>query len=381
MSRRHQIQRQWEIVRYLEAGGALTLADLAELIRIPKDPGDPAGEPGGGEGLPRRWSQGTLRRDLEDLIEAGFPIIKQHQGGVRWRFPEGFRNTIPGPFPFSELMALYYARRVFDAFRETPFRQTFQSLLITLEKLLPASTRAFLDHIDQHFGPYLPAVKSLSAHQQILEEAGKAVDDRRCVEILARLRGRQRAAWCRFDPYGIWFQMGQTMLMGYLHETGSLALLPLESIGELRPTRDVFQLPLDIDFRSILTEQEADFGFKAALGKPVVVRCLGEAATRVREAMDRGWLPGATMDGIEEAQVDELEPSNGGASVPETGNEGMVIHFKAADMGSVRDWILSLGGGAEVLSPPDLRRAVVKEIRAAQASYEFDPSVKDPSDD
>ena len=26
MSRRHQIQRQWEIVRYLEAGGALTLA-------------------------------------------------------------------------------------------------------------------------------------------------------------------------------------------------------------------------------------------------------------------------------------------------------------------------------------------------------------------
>ena len=333
------------------------------------------------KGSPKQWSQGTLRRDLEDLIEVGFPILKQNQGGVRWRFPEGFRNTIPGPFPFSELMALYYARRVFDAFRETPFQQTFQSLLITLEKLLPAPTRAFLDHIDQHFGPYLPAVKSLSIHHQILEEAGKAADDHRCVEILALPRRRQRVSWFRFDPYGIWFHMGQTMIMGYLHETKSLELLPLDSIREIKPTRDYFQLPLEIDFHSILVGASSDLSSEAAFGDPIVVRCVGEAIDRVQEAMDRGWLQGATIDGTEEKQAVGLETSSRGNSIPQGKNTEVVVRFKASDMKPIRFWILSLGGGAEVLSPVELRRAVANELRSAQASYEVELPGKDlPSD-
>jgi predicted DNA-binding transcriptional regulator YafY len=372
VSRRHQIQRQWEIVRYLEAGGALTLADLAQLIRIPEDQNDQADEPGRVKGAPKQWSQGTLRRDLEDLIEVGFPILKQNQGGVRWRFPEGFRNTIPGPFPFSELMALYYARKVFDAFRETPFRQTFQSLLITLEKLLPAPTRAFLDHIDHHFGPYLPAVKSLSIHHQILEEAGKAADDRRCVEILTLPRGRQRVSWFRFDPYGIWFHMGQTMLMGYLHETKSLELLPLESIREIRPTRDYFQLPLEIDFHSILVGTSSDLSAETAFGDPVVLRCVGGAVNRVREAVDHGWLQGATIDGAEETRTASLEMSNRGDGVSQGEKAEVIVRFKASDMKSVRFWILSLGRGAEVLSPMELRRAVATELRSAQVPYEVE---------
>jgi predicted DNA-binding transcriptional regulator YafY len=371
VSRRHQIQRQWEIVRYLEAGGALTLADLAELIRPSDDRSD--GRAGSGEGGPRRWSQGTIRRDLEDLIQAGFPILKQEQGGVRWRFPEGYRNTIPGPFPLSELMALYYARRVFDAFRETPFRRTFQSFLITLEKLLPAPVRDFLDRLDQHFGPYLPAVKSLALHQEVLEEMTRAADERRCVEVRVLPSGRRRASWRRMDPYGVWHQLGRTLLMGYLHETRSLELLPLESIREVRATKDVFQLPLDIDFQSVLTGRLAGPSGAPSPGGEVLVRCSGDAVERVREAIERGWLPGISLESPEPSGR-AGDPAGSGS-----GEEGAsLVRLSASDLNSIRAWVLSLGGGAEVVSPEELRRAVARELREAQGHYRPESRREEP---
>ncbi|MEE8110565.1 MAG: WYL domain-containing protein [bacterium] len=347
MSRRHQIQRQWEIVRYLEAGGTPTLADLADVIHIPET----------GEGEPREWSESTLRRDLEDLVRAGFPILKHIQKGVRWRFPQGYRNSIPGPFLLSELMALYYARKAFDAFRETPFRPTFQSLLNTAEKLLPAPLREFLDRIDRRFGPYLPSMKSLAAHQHVLDEAALAADERRCVELLVQLPGRRRASWRRIDPYGVWYHLGRTLLMGYVHETRAIELFPLESVREVRATEDVFQLPLEIDFRSVVAGRGEGFGGVGGEGQEVLIRCSGEAAVRVREAMELGWLPGVSS---EVSGGDE--PS---AGAPEGGEE--VVRFPAADLRPVRAWVLSLGGGAEVVSPPELRQAVEKELRQAQA--------------
>ncbi|MFQ5693917.1 MAG: helix-turn-helix transcriptional regulator, partial [Nitrospinota bacterium] len=279
MSRRHQIQRQWEIVRYLETGAAPTLGDLADVV---SPPGAEAREAG------RKWSESTLRRDLEDLIEAGFPILRQRQGGVRWRFPEGFRNAVPGPFRLTELMALHYARAEFDAFRETPFDRTFRSLLETAERYLPAAMREFLDRIDRVFRPYWPSLKSLAAHQRVLEEVAQAVDERRCLEVLYLPAGRRRAAWRRMDPYGVWYHLGRTLLMAYHHETRTLDLVPVESIREVRKTKDVFQLPLEIDFRSVLMGKGEALAGAGGGGPEVVVRCVGEAAVRVREAIGLG---------------------------------------------------------------------------------------------
>ncbi|MFQ5913201.1 MAG: helix-turn-helix transcriptional regulator [Nitrospinota bacterium] len=347
MSRRHQIQRQWEIFRYLEAGGTPTLADLAEVMRLSEE----------GKGQPRQWSESTLRRDIEDLVQAGFPIVRQTRGGVRWCFPKGYRTAIPGPFLPSELMALYYARKALDAFRETPFRRSMESFLNTVEKLLPAPMREFLDRIDRRFVPYLPSMKALAAHQSVLEEVVGAADELRCVELLVQLPGRHRASWRRVDPYGVWFHLGRTLLMGYLHETGRIELLPLESIQEVRTTQDVFQLPLEIDFQSVMARKGEGFDRGAGAGREVVVRCSGEARVQIWEAVNLGWIPGASLG--------PPDPSG-----KESGNGEEVLRFSATDLSSVRAWVLSLGGGAEVLSPPELRRAVAKEVRQAQELYQ-----------
>lgn len=350
MSRRHQIQRQWEIVRYLEAGGSPALADLADVIPPPE----------GEEGAPRRWSESTLRRDIEDLIRAGFPILRQRKGEVRWRFPEGYRNAVPGPFRLSELMALYYARRAFDAFRETPFGETFRRLEEAVERLVPAAMREFLDRIDPHFGPYVPSLRAFSVHRRVLEEVAQAADERRCVEVLVQLPGRRRASWRRVDPYGVWYHLGRTLLMGHQHETRTIELLPVDSIREVRTTEDVFQLPLEIDFRAVLMGGGEGAARAEGPGVEVVIRCAGEAAERVQEAIALGWLPETSSGGSGAAGTPPGEDGDG---------EGRVFRFVAADLAPVRAWVLSLGGAAEVISPPEFRRAVAAELRSAQARY------------
>jgi predicted DNA-binding transcriptional regulator YafY len=344
MSRRHQIRRQWEIIRYLEAGGTPTLSDLTEVVNAQDAQ----------QGESRDWSESTLRRDLEDLIQAGFPILRQTQGGaVRWRFPEGYRNSIPDPLLPSQWMVLYYARRSFDAFRETPFRQTHQSLLNAFGKVLPVAIREFLDGLDERFGPYSPPMKMVAAHQRIMEDMAQAADERRCVELLVQVPGRTRASWRRLDPYGVWYHLGQTLIMGYMHETQNIELLRVDSIREIRATDDVFQLPLAIDFRSVLMGEQEGHGVGPGGGKEVVLRCSGDAAARVREAGEQGWLPLVSQEGSEESVEDGEE----------------IVRFSVESLDSVRSWLLSLGGGVEVVSPPELRQAVAKELREAWARY------------
>ena len=344
MSRRHQIRRQWEIIRYLEAGGTPTLSDLTDVVNAEEER----------QGGPHNWSESTLRRDLEDLIQAGFPIMRQTQAGaVRWCFPEGYRNSIPYPLLPSQWMALYYARRSFDAFRKTPFRHTHQSLLNTFGKVLPVAIREFLDGLDERFGPYSPPMRVVAAHQRIIEEMAKAADERRCVELLVQVSGKSRASWRRLDPYGVWYHLGQTLIMGYMHETRTIDLLRVDSIREIRATDDVFQLPLAIDFRSILMGKQEGHGVGPGGVKEVVLRCSSDAAALIREAGEKGWLP----------------PVSQGASAESSENGEDMVRFFVEDLDSLRSWLLSLGGGVEVVSPPELRQAVAKEVREAWGRY------------
>ncbi len=339
MSRCHQFQRQWQIIQLLETGAAPDLQDLAEVLPPPEE----AGEDGAG----RRWSESTLRRDLEDLAGARFPLLKVREGGTRWRFSPGFRRVAPSPFLPSELMALYYARGEFSAFQKTPFGTTFRSLLEKVEGLVPKPIRAFLDLIDEDFTPYLASLKEVSAHRQVMERLEEAAEGRRCVEILYHAPGLSRAAWHRVDPYGVWFSQGETFLMAHEHRRGKIHLFPLKEIRELRLTEDVFQLPLDLDFEPILTLGPVAPGE----GLRVRAQLTGEAAERVRTWAERGAPQGLR---VEESQ---------------DGPKTLRVEYIAKDFETAKTWALGWGDEALVMEPETLRKEVVKELRATLMRY------------
>jgi predicted DNA-binding transcriptional regulator YafY len=94
MPRNDQVTRQWHLLRQLEASHGATLQELAAAL-----PAD----------FTRH--QRTIRRDLEALEAAGFPLLTERvEGRVVWKLLDGFRRVPALAFSPTELTALTFSR-------------------------------------------------------------------------------------------------------------------------------------------------------------------------------------------------------------------------------------------------------------------------------
>src|SRR5438093_10600573 len=106
MPRNAEVIRQWTILREIESARAagVTIDDLAALCSV---------------------TTRTIRRDLQALEEAGFPLYDDRSGDdgrTRWSINgQAFRSLAAG-FTLSELCALYFSRTLLETLSGTPFR-------------------------------------------------------------------------------------------------------------------------------------------------------------------------------------------------------------------------------------------------------------------
>src|SRR2546430_2016717 len=92
----------------------------------------------------------TVRRDLQALEEAGFPIFddKSHDDGrTRWRVNgQAFKGLGVG-LTLSELCALYFSRTLLQSLAGTPFRDDTETAFEKLSAVLTPHMRTFLDQL------------------------------------------------------------------------------------------------------------------------------------------------------------------------------------------------------------------------------------------
>src|SRR5713101_5485588 len=106
MPRNSEVIRQWTILREIEQarGGGVTIDELASRCDV---------------------TTRTIRRDLQALEEAGFPLYddRTHDDGhTRWRINgQAFKGLAAG-LTLAELCALYFSRTLLESLSGTPFR-------------------------------------------------------------------------------------------------------------------------------------------------------------------------------------------------------------------------------------------------------------------
>lgn len=115
MPRNDQVTRQWRLLRTLEASReGLTLQALAD-------------------GRPDEFTRHhrTIRRDLEVLEAAGFPLLteKVDGRGVVGKLMEGFRQVPALAFSPTELMALTFSRGLLRPLEGTQLQTALDSAL------------------------------------------------------------------------------------------------------------------------------------------------------------------------------------------------------------------------------------------------------------
>jgi predicted DNA-binding transcriptional regulator YafY len=135
--RNSEVIRQWNILRSIEAARyGLPIQQMADNAGV---------------------TTRTIRRDLDALQEAGFPLVDESRDNhTYWRLSQNpLKHLTELGFSLSELCALYLSRRLVESLTGIPFQASLGNAFAKFERDIPPKMRSYLDR--------LPAVMSARA--------------------------------------------------------------------------------------------------------------------------------------------------------------------------------------------------------------------------
>ena len=319
MPRNDQVTRQWHLLRTLEASReGVTLQGLAN-------------------GLPRDFSRHprTIRRDLEALEAAGFPLLTQKVDGrgVVWKLLEGFRRVPALALSTTELMALTFSRGLLKPLEGTQLHAALDSALGKAASALPAPGHTYLQQLEGVLAIGVGPHVSYRTHRETIDKLTEAISRGRSVQMRYFSASRNATTRREVDPYRLWYANGALYLVGHCHLREEVRLFAVERIRSCTLTDHAYQLPLHFDFEAYV--QDALRVMRG--GRPVTVELLFDKATAT-------WVKDRTWHASQ-----ECAPEKDGR---------LRMTLKVAATAEVVGWILSFGDGVRVIGPPELRQAV-----------------------
>ena len=335
--RNAEVIRQWTILRDLESSRRVTIDDLAERTGV---------------------STRTIRRDLEALQSAGFPLFDEvHDGKKYWTLEQrAFRRLDDTGFTLAEMTALYFSRSLVECLAATPFQRDVRSAFDKLAAALTPGMRQFLDRL-----PLVMQAKAEPGTQSLMDEpATPATASRQSAPRSARVAQlldatlHHRRAVMRYhsfssnrekeyliEPYRLVFAQGGLYVVAFVPEYTQLRTFAMERILSLSVTEERFEpidLPADAFAHSLGVNQ----------GTPERVEIVFESRI-ARYVKERTWH---SSQQTEEA-VDGT----------------LTMTLNVCNDWALRSWILGFGPQARVLSPPELVRQILDEADRTRLQY------------
>jgi proteasome accessory factor C len=187
-------------------------------------------------------------------------------------------------------------------------------------------------------------------HLQELQEAARRLER---VEIEYFSSSAAAPSRRRVDPYQVVLREGRWYLDGWCHAAGGLRRFQVDRVRSVRPVGERFEAPADLS--DDLQRPGAFLGGADAVPARIV-------------------FPAASELAVEQVAAGPIEATTDGS-----GRLAATILVGDAD-GWFGRLLLRLGGGTEVLSPPELRDAAANVARRALAAYEEDGDSKPAGD-
>ena len=319
MARNAELVRQWEILRAID--GARHGIPVAKLA------------------AERGVHQRTIRRDMDALCRAGFPLYDEKVNGTSlWKLrARPFGRLEETGLGLMELCALYFSRAMLVTLAGTPLLDEAERAFAKIERALPLASRRFLDR--------LPRVLTAKA------DGRKRHDERRLREILARVLDatllHRRAAMQYVkgpyivEPQRIVYAHGGIYVIAFVPAYGEMRTFAAERIRTFALLDELFEprpLPAEpfADSLGVFTGTPAD----------VTIDFDARAATFIRE---REWH-----------RSQRLEEIDGG---------GVRLTLTVCHDQPLRSWILGFGAAARVVSPQSLAEEMLATLEEARLGY------------
>jgi predicted DNA-binding transcriptional regulator YafY len=332
LPRNAEVIRQWSLLRDLEASRSLTIDEMASRTGV---------------------TTRTIRRDLEALQEAGFPLFDEvHDGKRYWRLEQrAFRRLDDTGFNLAELSALYFTRTLAECLAAAPFQQDVRNAFDKLAGALTPGMRQFLDRLP--LAIQAKADPGVRAPAQPAGALAGAKPDPRVAQLLdATLHHRRvemryhsfssnRDKAYSVEPQRLVFAQGGLYLLAFVPEYNELRTFSVDRILGLSLTEDRFE-------PQALSEDAFAHSLGVHQGTPEHVEIAFEPRMS-RYVRDRIWHP---------SQEIEERPDG-----------GLILRLTVSNDWALRSWILGFGALARVVAPAELATQILDEVERTAAQY------------
>jgi predicted DNA-binding transcriptional regulator YafY len=334
--RNAEVIRQWTILREIERSRAVgvTIDDLAALCGV---------------------TTRTIRRDLQALEEAGFPLFDDRTGDdgrTRWQINgQAFKGLAAG-LTLAELCALYFSRTLLESLAGTPFREDVERAFEKLGSALTPHMRQFLDQLPRVIitkAAAAPAAAEAGAHsvdqQEVVARAIEATLHQRQATIVYHSRSSDRTKTYLVHPYRLAYAQGGLYLLAYVPEYGEVRTFAFERVHGI----------------SLLDERFTPVAEYNDLPETAFPHSLG-VHSGPPERVEIDFQPAVA----EYVRARQWHPSQ---RVSDLAGGGVRVTLDVSTDPSLHGWILSFGPVARVASPESLAREIARQIEEARARY------------
>jgi predicted DNA-binding transcriptional regulator YafY len=327
MERHSEIVRQWRILLALESRArGLTLADAQEIA---------------GDGVSDR----TIRRDLEALAQAGFPIdTGKRDGKTTYTLNRDvFRGVAATGFSLSELCALHLSRTVLTAVAGGPFKDSLASAFDKLYEALPPSMWKFIESLPDALGAKEHASRPKgSAAAKVIDALMNAILARRRIRMRYHSFSSRQVKDYVVEPYRLAYAQGGLYLQAFVPGYSEMRTFAAQRIEQAVALEESFNpiagAPSDVFPDSL--------GAFSGTPETVVIEFSAAEAPYVRE---REWHA---------SQVIEDLP---GGRIRLTLN--VVIDWE------LQAWVMGFGPAAKVIHPVAFAKRILESLEETRATY------------
>ena len=323
MPRNAEVIRQWSILKELEASRRVTIDDLAARTGV---------------------TTRTIRRDLEALQTAGFPLFDEtHDGKKYWTLEQkAFRRLDDTGFTLAELSALYFSRTLVECLSGTPFQRDVTSAFDKLSAALTPGMKQFLDRMPLVMEAKAePGAQATEPRTKEVAQLVEATMQHRRVTMRYHSFSSNREKTYVFEPYRLIFGQGGLYVIGMVPEYGELRTFAVDRVEQVSLTEERFEpleLPEDAFAHSLGVNQGAPEKIEVVFA-PKIARYIRE----------RVWHPSQEIADAED------------------GSLHLTLHV--VNDWALKSWILGFGALAIVTAPAGLASELAAELKAAAERY------------
>lgn len=328
MARNAELVRQWEILRAIDAARA-----GVSVTRLAAERGV----------HPR-----TIRRDLEALGRAGFPLYDEKINGTpMWKLgAKPFQYIEEKGVGLTELAALYFGHAVLAAAAGPAFENDGERALMKLGRAVPAGGRRLADEL-----PRLLHAKK-AGHKQYNERRARDIAERALGAIVRARLVRMRYASASshrtkeyvVEPHRLSYACGAIYLAAWVPEYGELRHFALERIETLGVEDERFE-------RRPLPAEPFAHSLGAFSGAPESIAIEFDADV-ARYVCERQWHKSQRVESRRDGSI--------------------VLRLDVSIDPPLRRWVLGFGSHARVLAPAPFARDIAGALAAAAERYRRD---------